>query len=83
MVINLCAVTICSANLETVVCHASKVSLLLEIAEQCKCLKKIVKIGAVVTDHETKCAEELGIEMRTFQELEVFLRISIFFRIHV
>ncbi len=60
-----------SAVIPVVVCHATKVQLLLDQAENCPSLRLIVKMGGQVTEEEKEQATKTGLTVTTFEEVEV------------
>ena len=60
-----------SARVKITVCDASKVETLLKNVDQCGDLKYIIKIGDNVTDEEQERAKEHGVEIVTFNDIEV------------
>ena len=59
-----------SAEVSTIVCDANKLDSLLQKADQCPNLKLVIKIGDV-NDEEKAKAEQLGITLKSFVEVEV------------
>lgn len=65
--------------MSVVVCHESKVELLLKQAEASPVLKTIIKIGGEVTTEERELANKTGITIYTFQEVEVKPKLTAMF----
>ncbi|XP_031548879.1 long-chain-fatty-acid--CoA ligase 5-like [Actinia tenebrosa] len=65
-----CVYIINHADVETIVCHETKVAFLMANAERSPNLKNIVKIGNEVTDKERREAKSHGLEIVTFAQLE-------------
>ena len=61
-----------AADISVVVCDASKLSILLEKADQCPKLKHVVKIGDV-SEEDVQNAGKFGITIKSFKEVEVML----------
>lgn len=57
----------------TVVCDATKISVLLDQASQCPTVKNIVKIGPPVSDEEKSKGDKFNVNVINFSELEVRL----------
>jgi hypothetical protein len=53
------------------VCDASKVETLLKNVDKCEDLKYIIKIGDTVSEEEQERAKAHGVEILTFQDVEV------------
>ena len=64
-------VLVLTADVTTVVCNNSKIRFLFDNAGKCPDLKNIVKIGEPVSDEEKSEAENLGLRILSFEELEV------------
>ena len=64
-----------TADISVVVCDASKLSILLEKADQCPNLKHIVKIGDV-SEEDVQNAGKFGITIKSFKDVEVMLAIA-------
>ena len=52
-------------------CDASKVETLLKNVDKCEDLKYIIKIGDTVSEEEQERAKAHGVEILTFQDVEV------------
>ena len=64
-----------TADISVVVRDASKLSILLEKADQCPKLKHIVKIGDV-SEEDVQNAGKFGITIKSFEDVEVMLAIA-------
>jgi hypothetical protein len=58
------------------VCDASKVETLLKNVDKCEDLKYIIKIGDTVSEEEQERAKAHGVEILTFQDVEVSKKTS-------
>ena len=57
-------------------CDASKVETLLKNVDKCEDLKYIIKIGDTVSEEEQERAKAHGVEILTFQDVEVSKKTS-------
>ena len=57
-------------------CDASKVETLLKNVDKCEDLKYIIKIGDTVSEEERERAKAHGVEILTFQDVEVSKKTS-------
>ena len=64
-----------TADISVVVCDASKLSILLEKADQCPKFKYIVKIGDV-SEEDVQNAGKFGLTIKSFKDVEVMLAIA-------
>ena len=55
-------------------CDASKVETLLKSVDKCEDLKYIIKIGDTVSEEEQEKAKKHGVEILTFNDVEVRIR---------
>ena len=60
-----------SATISVAVCHESKISLLLKQSDSCPSLRTIIKIGGEVTAEEKQKAADIGLDIYSFQKVEV------------
>ena len=60
-----------TARIKITVCDASKVETLLKNVDKCEDLKYIIKIGDTVSEEERERAKAHGVEILTFQDVEV------------
>ncbi|XP_031548889.1 long-chain-fatty-acid--CoA ligase 1-like [Actinia tenebrosa] len=65
-----CIYIIQQASLKVIVCNTDKVSFLLEKANECDSLKTIILIGGPVDGSTLAEADELGIKIHIFEEIE-------------
>ena len=59
------------AEISCVVCSTANISKLAEQVSECPVLKYIVVMGPTVSDDDKKLAEEAGLKIYTFTEIEV------------
>ena len=59
------------ANLQTIICHESKVDFVLQSMEESNVVQRIVKIGSDVTAQEKVLAEKWNVRLIAFKQIEV------------
>ncbi|XP_031548870.1 long-chain-fatty-acid--CoA ligase 1-like [Actinia tenebrosa] len=65
-----CRHIIKEANLQTVICHESKVEFVLRSRDEISVVRRIVKIGSDITQHEKSLAEKWNIKLIAFKQLQ-------------